>query len=420
MDDRLSISVSGLPPHRLITIRARSKAQDRLWWRSEAVFDSGPRGTVDLQTQAPVSGAYRGVDGMGLFWSMKPAAETKDGDHAFFAITDWFQPIVTEIEAADAGRALGAVTIQRRFAKPGIRCTVTAEDGIDGILCDPGDGRQHPGVMVLGGSEGGAGMLDTTLLLASRGFTTMSLAYFGAQGLPPTLQNIPVEYFRKALGWIRARPKTDPRFVAVFGVSRGAEAALQFAATCSDVAAVVARSPSYVRWEGATARQLPGGPAWTWRGEPLTYVPIRIPLWFAARYVWDSVAGDPVRQTPLFVRDLQVFGNTASVEIPVENIHGPVLLLSGKDDGIWPSSMMATRLMERLRRHGHPFEDRHLSYDGAGHWIPCEYLPTAGERQNMKLMIGGTSEGTALAQVDSWPKILRFLIDASVEHKKGP
>jgi hypothetical protein len=35
-------------------------------------------------------------------------------------------------------------------------------------------------------------------------------------------------------------------------------------------------------------------------------------------------------------------------------------------------------------------------------------------------MIGGTSEGTALAQVDSWPKILRFLIDASVEHKKGP
>jgi pimeloyl-ACP methyl ester carboxylesterase len=420
MDDRLSISMSGLPPNRLITLKAKSKAQDQLWWRSEAVFNTGPQGAINVETQAPVSGAYRGVDGMGLFWSMKPDADTRSGNHGFFAITDWFRPIFTEIEAADAGQALGSVVIERRFAKPGVRCNVIAENGLDGILCDPGDGHRHPGVMVLGGSEGGPGPPDTTLLLASHGFTTMSLAYFGAKGLPPTLQNIPVDYLGKALEWMRARPETDSHFVAVFGVSRGAEAALQFAATYSDVSAVVARSPSYVRWEGATARQLPGGPAWTWRGKPLTYIPIRIPLWFAAEYVWDSVAGDPVRQTPLFLHDLEIFGDTASAEIPVESIHGPILLVSGKDDQIWPSSMMATRLMEKLRRHGHPYADQHLSYDGVGHWIPCEYLPTAGERHKMKLMIGGTPESTALAQADSWPKILRFLIDASALQKKSP
>lgn len=64
MDDRLSISVSGLPPNRLITVKAQSKAQDQLWWRSEAVFNSGPKGTIDLSTEAPVSGTYRGVDGI--------------------------------------------------------------------------------------------------------------------------------------------------------------------------------------------------------------------------------------------------------------------------------------------------------------------------------------------------------------------
>jgi acyl-CoA thioester hydrolase/bile acid acetyltransferase-like protein/bile acid acyltransferase/acyl-CoA thioester hydrolase-like protein len=421
MDDRVGISVSGLPPNHLITVKAKSKAQDQLWWRSEAVFNTGPQGAIDLQTQAPVSGAYRGVDGMGLFWSMKPDADVKSGDHAFFAIRDWFQPIVAEIEVADAGQPLGSLVIERRFAKPGIRCGVIAEDGIDGVLCDPGDGHRHPGVIVLGGSEGGAGLLDATVLLASRGFTSMSLGYFGAKGLPPTLQHIPIDYFGKALDWMRARPETDSHFVAAaFGVSRGAEAALQFAATYSHVSAVVARSPSYVRWEGATTRQLPGGPAWTWRGKPLTYIPIRIPWWFAKQYLWDAVAGDPVRQAPLFLHDLNIFGDTASAEIPVESIHGPVLLLSGKDDQIWPSSMMATRLMERLLRRGHPYADQHLSYDGAGHWIPCEYLPTAGERQKMKLMIGGTSESTALAQADSWPKILRFLITASVEQTKNP
>jgi hypothetical protein len=38
----------------------------------------------------------------------------------------------------------------------------------------------------------------------------------------------------------------------------------------------------------------------------------------------------------------------------------------------------------------------------------------------MKLMIGGTPEGTAAALADSWPKILRFLVQASTEQKKNP
>jgi hypothetical protein len=111
---------------------------------------------------------------------------------------------------------------------------------------------------------------------------------------------------------------------------------------------------------------------------------------------------------------LATFGDTRSVGIPVENFHGPVLLLSGKDDQHWPSSLRASRIIERLRRHR--YSDVHLSYDKAGHWIPYAYLPT-GERHKMKLMIGGTPEGTARAQDDSWLKVLDFLTKASVEKK---
>jgi pimeloyl-ACP methyl ester carboxylesterase len=420
MDDRLSILVSGLPSNRLIAVRAKSRAQDQLWWRSEAVFDSGPEGTIDVPAQAAVSGTYRSADGMGLFWSMKPDADTKGGDHAVFTITDFFKPIVTEIQAVDGGRVLGSVTIERRFVRPEVHCAVIADKLIEGLLCYPSDGHRHPGVMVLGGSDGGYGEPDIALLLASHGFTTLALAYFGADRLPSTLQNIPVEYFGRAVQWMHARPEIDPNFVDVFGVSRGAEAALLVAATYSDVKAVVARSPSHVLWEGVTARHFPGGPAWTYGGKPLPYVPNRVPAWFAARYAWDTLARDPVRQTPLFLYDLEVFGDTRRVEIPVENIRGPLLLLSGKDDQIWPSSLMATRLMERLRRNRHPYKDEHLSYDGVGHPIPFEYLPTAGSRRGAKLMVGGTPEGTALAQADSWPKILRFLVNASVEQKSLP
>lgn len=60
---------------------------------------------------------------------------------------------------------------------------------------------------------------------------------------------------------------------------------------------------------------------------------------------------------------------------------------------------------------------QHLSYDGAGHWIPCAYLPTAGSKHGM---IGGTPEGTAAAQADSWPRVLLFLVQASEEKGSRP
>ena len=145
----LGITISGLPANRLITIRAKSKAQDQLWWRSAAVFSSGPNGTIDLSSQAPISGAYRGADAMGLFWSMEPDAGPKSGDRAFFTVVDWPAPIITEIEAMDAHDVLGSVTVERRFAKPEVRRTAVAEGGIVGFLYDPGDGQRHKGVTSL-------------------------------------------------------------------------------------------------------------------------------------------------------------------------------------------------------------------------------------------------------------------------------
>ena len=75
----------------------------------------------------------------------------------------------------------------------------------------------------------------------------------------------------------------------------------------------------------------------------------------------------------------------------MENIHGPVLLLSGKDDQIEPSSLMATRLMERLRRHGHPYGDEHLSCDG----IDTQRVPSNGG-------------GAAKDEADDWGHTRRY------------
>jgi pimeloyl-ACP methyl ester carboxylesterase len=417
MDERLAITVSGLPPRRSITIRARSQAHDRRYWESAAVFTSDSNGFINLAAQAPLSGTYSGADGMGLFWSMQPDMESKEGDSSFFAVSGWFEPIFTEIEAICDNHVCGSVRVERHYAAPGTKGASVHTDGIMGVLYKPDDGRRHAGVIVLGGSEGGFGGPEAAML-AARGFTAVSLAYFGTNGLPPTLQKIPIEYFGKAIHWMRSVPDVDPEAIALYGISRGAEAALIAASIFPEIKAVVVRSPSHVRWEGATANQLPGGPAWTYEGTPLPYVPIHIGAAFAFGYVWGMVTRTPVAFAPMF-RDSLAHFDPPSVEIQVERIHAPLFLLSGTDDQIWPSSSMSSLIVERLKLNRHPYSDEQVTYDGVGHWLPIAYEPIAGSRQNMKLRIGGTPEGTSKAQVDAWPKTVRFLSTLPVRQAGG-
>ncbi|MGH8126186.1 MAG: acyl-CoA thioester hydrolase/BAAT C-terminal domain-containing protein, partial [Rhodanobacteraceae bacterium] len=103
----------------------------------------------------------------------------------------------------------------------------------------------------------------------------------------------------------------------------------------------------------------------------------------------------------------------AGAAIPVGKIAGPVLLLSGTDDKIWPSSLFAARIMTRLEKHRRPYADASLCYRGAGHYVAMwPYRPTlttgfaAGP---MSIVMGGNQIAYAYAESDAWPRILAFL-----------
>jgi dienelactone hydrolase len=92
-----------------------------------------------------------------------------------------------------------------------------------------------------------------------------------------------------------------------------------------------------------------------------------------------------------------------------------VLLISGKDDGVWASSDMAEKIGDRLKRHrfGYPFES--LVYDRAGHGITRPYTSTMALNTRRHPLsgrivhLGGTPEGTAKAREDSWNRLLPFV-----------
>jgi dienelactone hydrolase len=109
-------------------------------------------------------------------------------------------------------------------------------------------------------------------------------------------------------------------------------------------------------------------------------------------------------------------GDLSRAAIPVERIGGPILLFSGKDDQLWPSDLFAAQVVERLESHTFTHDVEHYSYENAGHMIARPYVPTSDVRQvrlhpisKRPNMMGGTPEGQARANVDSWRKLLSFL-----------
>ena len=62
-----------------------------------------------------------------------------------------------------------------------------------------------------------------------------------------------------------------------------------------------------------------------------------------------------------------------NAEIHVENINGPILLLSGEDDDQWPASAMSEQIVHRLQRNNFQHYYAHIKLDG-GHIAPLRHF----------------------------------------------
>ena len=99
----------------------------------------------------------------------------------------------------------------------------------------------------------------------------------------------------------------------------------------------------------------------------------------------------------LYQQSLTQKDAVAKAVIEVENINGPVLLLSGADDKLWPSTEMGDSIHDRLKAKAFKHKAEHVKYDDAGHTL------------NEFYMIGGTKEGNRKARIDSAKRMFDFL-----------
>lgn len=275
-----------------------------------------------------------------------------------------------------------------------------------GVFRTPDSEGVFPAVLALGGSDGGTPLYFADLLVPE-GFACLSLAYWGTPETQPWFTDIPLERIERGLHWIIDRSETGTHGgrVALIGASRGAELALLVAATYPElVGPVVAYTPSSVAWQGIDLTLPPGETrsSWTRRGESLAYVPF--PPEIEPNQSSDGVSWLPVMEAGL--SDAEV---VAASMIEIEKCTGPLLLVSGGDDHVWPTARMCGMLTDRMASHGESERITHLHYPEAGHMLFPYSRPADTLVPETPMDLGGSPEANAAAHVDAWPSVLHRL-----------
>jgi dienelactone hydrolase len=416
VDAPVAINLRGFPPRQAVTIKAVQNFPSLTRWRAEGTFIADDMGCVDVSKQAPVEGTYDGVSPMGLFWS----AERLPGIAHMPAGDSIMLPRTVDLEASGTDRTYAVTTLERRVAGSGVARLPVNTEGVVGTLFLPPGFGPHPAVLVLSGGGGGVDE-HWGAILASHGYAALSLAYFNAPGLPQGLVNIPLEYFENAIRWMRGQSWLRDHFLAVWGPSRGGELALLLGATFTDINAVIAWVPSGIMSWALGQSELGDASsraAWTFRGRPLPYLQENNP--YAGTTPAEAAPGQPVAWAPFYLEHLKDTDAVERATIPVENIRGPILLVSGTDDQMWPSSALADVAMRRLEKHNFAFPFQHLRYEGAGHMIKVPYGPLTVRAAGLGVegfsgrlySQGGTAKADAEAGADAWRRQLAFLRDA--------
>jgi|SaaInlStandDraft_4_1057021.scaffolds.fasta_scaffold07259_2 dienelactone hydrolase len=412
IDEPVKISISNLSPHEHLTLEASCTDKKNNTWSSRAVFEADANGMVHVATQAPVSGSYQGVDPMGLFWSMTPPNKKVSS----FSYKKKVPEILLSVFSQN--KLIAQKTICRLLISPDIEKRHIHEDGVIGTLFYPKNMQSGPGIIVIPGSNGGIPEGHAQLLV-SHGYAVLALGYFAAKGLPDTLENIPLEYFQNAIQWFKKQSQVDENRIALRGASRGGELVLLLAATFpNEINAVIAYVPSNLVYGGVPKQN---EPAWTYKNIPIPFMPSPNDEEFQSAAKEGNIPfhkgtfEDPYEITINFLYGMKKFSqNIKAATIPVENIRCPILILSGEDDKLWPSTLYGNRIMERLDKKKSTIERKHVHFSGAGHmfsvpYIPSISLPSYNPLKKSWSTLGGTTEDNAKASKESYKAVLNFL-----------
>jgi pimeloyl-ACP methyl ester carboxylesterase len=319
-------------------------------------------------------------------------------------------PIELAIHIASDGPGLSFVQRRHQRAMDTTPQPVAAE-GARGLFFTASQPAHGIGLVTMPGSSGG---LDAkaAALLAADGFDVLALGLFGYADLSPDMAMLPLEHVAAGISWMRRR--LGHARIALRGISKGSEAASLTAIHFPDlVGALVLWVPSPMATSGRSAAA-GAAPLYTLRGRPLPYG--------VAQFPPDASPAKTSRAKPIpmdvYFERMWRDPACANLCFELERATCPILIVSGSDDGLWPSKLGGEMIVDRLARHEYSPRVTHLVNAGAGHLfnVPLQVESCASvvchPVQRWWLRAGGTPRANASAALHSWNALQEFLLAA--------
>lgn len=363
-------------------LRATATDEQGVTWSSHATFAVPASGAISTEDPS-LGGSWTGVQPMGLFTDMTHTGTPSD--YVFFSGDKSY---TVHLSARQGDRVVATASTRRVApADDGVtrKTFSVAKDGVYGWYFAPAHPRPDaPAVLLFGGSEGGLAEAFGAETLAADGYSTLTIAYFNAPGLPKALNRIPIEYFERAGRLLQRLRGVTSGHIAIWGISRGSEAAILTAAAAPNIFdAVIAGVPAD-RTTGATDNTHDA--AWTINGKPLPVQP----------YGQDDP--NPADSPATF--------------LPADRVRGPILTICGGLDQVWNSCNHAEGLQEARTSSPYRNSDVHLTYPESGHavgnaWRYLSFTTLTGPGN--PTAIGGTLQQNILDMAAARTQVLQFL-----------
>lgn len=403
IDESLKLQITGLKPNQQVKIQAKMQDDVKRIWNSFGIFTADYKGTIDLNTTAPKKGSYTGCDPNGLLWSMQMKESNTPFPPIFLKMSTQSHKVSFYLLIKDKIKDKREVYIN--FTNSDTE-QIVVQDLIVGKLFKSKGKNNLPAVIIVGGSTGGLFWTEQiAALLSNKGYAALALNYFDIQNdnLPSELIEIKIEYFKKALDWLKNKPEIDNSNISIMGISKGGELSLLFGSFFSKhLTSIITYVPSSHVFEGISMVEHKTKSSWTYKNTPIDFV----------QYPSNTKFSKNMNPTDIRKIHDNALNSSASKQlenarIPIENISCPILMISGEKDNTWPSSKMCRDMMQTLEEHNNPYQSKHLNFSNMGHTFFLPNIPPMIDHPSVM------AKNAANANKKAWEATLNFLVKHS-------
>ena len=306
--------------------------------------------------------------------------------------------------------------------EPSVRF-LTHDDGFYGAFYEP-ETSAFPGkaMVICSGNEGSFSHAQAVAeKFCMEGMPALALGYWNTEGTPEDACMIPVEYMQSACRWLIRQKGLQP---GVWGMSLGAEYALLCASLLPEIGCVIAASPVHILANSLSFKRavhLTDRAPFTYKGIAVPYLAINKKE--AGKYSSRMLRSLLLKREPdttFYYKEIFKNPGHPEAEIMVENIQGPILLLSGGRDVIAPSKWICRQIMNRLHKNNFAYAYSHHNYE-----FLSNYVTPARPASASMFRIERTNRADCDASRENcWKDIMAFVrnrwTDQPAEEGTGP